>query len=118
MDDKVDRSSGKNVDDNMDHCLDDSEDDLLDSQDLEEYAKDDEILTQEDNDKGKMVVEDHLRADSPRGGLENKSEITGIDTVEGTKRCNRMESADDMKIADKATTRAMSRDAFINKGTS
>lgn len=45
MDDKVDRSSGKNVDDNMDHCLDDSEDDLLDSQYLEEYAKDDEILT-------------------------------------------------------------------------
>jgi hypothetical protein len=38
--------------------------------------------------------------------------------VEGIRRSRRLESNDEMKIADKATTRAMAKDTFINKGTS
>lgn len=35
---------------------------------------------------------------------------------EGIRRSSRLESNDDMKIADKAATRAMAKDAFMNKG--
>jgi hypothetical protein len=38
--------------------------------------------------------------------------------VEGIRRSSRLESNDEMKIADKATARAMAKDMFINKGTS
>ncbi|PWZ14404.1 hypothetical protein Zm00014a_023093 [Zea mays] len=38
--------------------------------------------------------------------------------AEGVRRSSRLESKDEMKIADKATARAMAKDAFINKGTS
>jgi hypothetical protein len=38
--------------------------------------------------------------------------------AEGVSRSNRLKSTEEMKIADKATTRAMAKDAFINKGTS
>jgi hypothetical protein len=40
------------------------------------------------------------------------------DHVEGIRRSSRLESNDEMKIADKATSRAMAKDAFINKGIS
>jgi hypothetical protein len=39
-----------------------------------------------------------------------------LDHVEGIRRSSRLESNDEMKIADKATTRAMAKDAFMNKG--
>jgi hypothetical protein len=38
--------------------------------------------------------------------------------AEGIRRSSRLESNDEMKIADKATARAMAKDTFINKGTS
>jgi hypothetical protein len=37
------------------------------------------------------------------------------DHVEGIRRSSRLESNDEMKIAEKATTRAMAKDAFITK---
>lgn len=44
--------------------------------------------------------------------------VTCSEIVDGTRKCSRFEAADDMKIADKATTRAVARDAFLNKGMS
>jgi hypothetical protein len=44
--------------------------------------------------------------------------VTCSEIVDGTRKCSRFEVADDMKIADKATTRAVARDAFLNKGMS
>jgi hypothetical protein len=41
-----------------------------------------------------------------------------VDHVEGIRRSSRLETNDEMKIADKATARAMAKDAFINKGMS
>lgn len=38
--------------------------------------------------------------------------------MEGTRKSSRFETNDDVKIVDKATTRAMARDAFLNKGMS
>jgi hypothetical protein len=38
--------------------------------------------------------------------------------AEGVRRSSRLESTEEMKIADKAAARAMAKDAFINKGTS
>jgi hypothetical protein len=37
---------------------------------------------------------------------------------DGIRRSSRLESNDEMKIADKATTRAVAKDAFMNKGIS
>jgi hypothetical protein len=39
-----------------------------------------------------------------------------VEHGEGIRRSIRLESNDDMKIADKAAARAMAKDAFINKG--
>jgi hypothetical protein len=41
-----------------------------------------------------------------------------VDHVEGIRRSSRLETNDEMKIVDKATMRAMAKDAFINKGMS
>ena len=40
------------------------------------------------------------------------------EVAEGVRRSSRLESSEDMKIADKAATRAIAKDAFINKGSS
>lgn len=63
LDMKLDRSNEDKINDGFD----DSEDDILCSQDLEEYAKDDDTLTQECQNKGNNVVDEHMSVDVPQG---------------------------------------------------
>jgi hypothetical protein len=101
---------------NEDEEFNDSEDDLLDSQELDEFIKDDEFIPSPAQEKKKMQL----------GTVEEASKIAGVkkggsmegEVVEGVRRSSRLESSEEMKIADKATARAIAKDAFINKGTS
>lgn len=65
LDMKLDRSNEDKINDGFD----DSEDDTLSSQDLGEYAKDDDTLTQECQNKGKNVVDEHMSVDVPQGSV-------------------------------------------------
>jgi hypothetical protein len=95
-----------------------SEDDLLDSQDLEEFIKDEELILSPSQEKGKMSISaTHSQDAGKEAGVKKGGSIEG-ELAEGVRRSSKLESNDKMKIADKATTRAMAKDAFINKGTS
>jgi hypothetical protein len=110
----------KGYDDNPINEEDDfneSEDDLMNSQDLEEFAKDDDVVLPFPQDKDNKI----LAVTQSEGVVKNDGEKAmnmEVDHVEGIRRSNRLESNDEMKIADKATTRAIAKDAFINKGMS
>jgi hypothetical protein len=101
---------------NEDEEFSESEDDLLDSQELDEFIKDDEFIPSPALEKKKLQLtiseEANKNVGAKKGGL-----IEG-EVAEGVRRSNRLESSDDMKIADKAAARAMAKDAFINKGSS
>jgi hypothetical protein len=101
---------------NDDDDYNESEDDLLDSQELEEFIKDDELIPSPTQEKKKMNtnVSDEV---GKNVGVKKGGSMEG-DLAEGVRRSIRLESMEEMKIADKATTRAMVKDAFINKGTS
>jgi hypothetical protein len=101
---------------NEDEEFNDSEDDLLDSQELDEFIKDDDFIPSPAQDKKKLhmsIVED---ASKIAGG--KKSGPMEMETSEGVRRSSRLESSEEVKIADKAAARAMAKDAFINKGMS
>jgi hypothetical protein len=95
-----------------------SEADLLDSQDLEEFIKDEELIPSPPQEKGKMNINaSHTEDAGKEAGAKKGGSMEG-ELAEGVRRSSRLESNDEMKIADKATARAMAKDAFINKGTS
>jgi hypothetical protein len=101
---------------NEDEEFNDSEDDLLDSQELDEFIKDDDFIPSPAQDKKKLhmsIVED---ASKTAGG--KKCGTMEIEASEGVRRSSRLESSEEVKIADKAAARAMAKDAFINKGMS
>jgi hypothetical protein len=64
-----------------------------------------------------MVI-DQMSVEVPQGGVGKKVVAKGLDYVEGTRKCSRFETGEDVKIVDKATTRAKAKAAFLNKGTS
>jgi hypothetical protein len=102
---------------NADVDYNESEDDLLDSQDLEEFIKDEELIPSPPHEKGKMNINaSHTEDASKEAGAKKGGSMEG-ELAEGVQRSSRLESNDEMKIADKATARAMAKDAFINKGT-
>jgi hypothetical protein len=101
---------------NEDGEFHESEDDLLSSQDLEEFAKDEEMVLPPPQEKiSKSLV--GAQAEGSRK-IEAEKQVTNmeVDHGEGIRRSSRLESNDDMKIADKAAARAMAKDAFMNKG--
>ncbi|ONM05624.1 hypothetical protein ZEAMMB73_Zm00001d032639, partial [Zea mays] len=57
----------------------------------------------------------HTEDASKEAGAKKGGSMEG-ELAEGVQRSSRLESNDEMKIADKATARAMAKDAFINKG--
>jgi hypothetical protein len=101
---------------NEDEEFNDSEDDLLDSQELDEFIKDDEFIPSPVQDKKKMHLCNTEEASKIAGGKKG-APMEG-EVAEGVRRSSRLESSEEMKIADKAAARAMAKDAFINKGTS
>jgi hypothetical protein len=103
---------------NEEDDFNESEDDLLDSQDLEEFIKDEELILSPSQEKGKMSISaTHSEDAGKEAGVKKGGSMEG-EFVEGVRRSSRLESNDEMKIADKSTARAMAKDAFINKGTS
>jgi hypothetical protein len=91
---------------------------LLDSQDLEEFIKDDELVPSPPQEKKKMNTNASVSEDVGKNvGVKKGGSMEG-ELVEGVRRSSRLESTEEMKIADKAAARAMAKDAFINKGTS
>jgi hypothetical protein len=93
-----------------------SDDDLLDSQELEEFIKDDELIPSPTQEKKKMNI-NVSDVVGKNAGVKKGGSIEG-DLAEGVRRSSRLESTEEMKIADKAAARVMAKDAFINKGTS
>jgi hypothetical protein len=101
---------------NEDEEFHESEDDLLSSQDLEEFAKDDEGVIPPCQGK---ISKSPLGAQAEGSGkTEAEKQVMNMEVEhgEGIRRSNRLESNDDMKIPDKAVARAMAKDAFMNKG--
>jgi hypothetical protein len=103
---------------NEEDGFNESDDDLLGSQDLEEFAKDEDHVLSPFQEKEKMNLSALQSEDVSKEVGDKKGGSMEGEHVEGIRRSNSLESNDEMKIADKATTRAMAKDAFINKGTS
>jgi hypothetical protein len=91
---------------------------LMSSQYLEEFAKDDDTFIHDVQDKEKNMAIDHMSVEVPQGGAGKKVVAKGSYYVEGTKKYGRCEIGEDVKIVDKATTRAKTKVAFLSKGTS
>ncbi|AQK57581.1 Germin-like protein subfamily 3 member 4 [Zea mays] len=85
-------------------------------QDLEEFIKDDELVPSPPQEKKKMNTNASVSEDVGKNvGVKKGGSMEG-ELVEGVRRSSRLESTEEMKIADKAAARAMAKDAFINKG--
>jgi hypothetical protein len=95
-----------------------SEDDLLSSQELDVLVKDmgvevtnsQEEMTSEKEDTGKQEM------DTDEKNKKNKGK--GAELMEGTRKSTRLEANEDIKITEKAISRAVAKDAFLNKGMS
>jgi hypothetical protein len=95
-----------------------SEDDLLSSRELDVLVKDmgmDAINSQDDMLNEKVDSED-MEKNADDKNKKNKGK--GADVVEGTRKSSRLETNEDIKITEKAISRAVAKDAFLNKGTS
>jgi hypothetical protein len=103
---------------NEEDGFNESEDDLMSSQDLEEFAKDDDLVLPSPHDKDNKILAVPQTESFVKDTGEKKTVNMEVDHVEGIRRSSRLESNDEMKIADKATMRAIAKDAFINKGMS
>jgi hypothetical protein len=103
---------------NEEDDFNESDDDLLGSQDLEEFAKDEDHVLSPFQYKEKMNLSALQYEDASKEAGDNKGGSMEGEHVEGIRRSSRLETNDEMKIADKATARAMAKDTFINKGTS
>jgi hypothetical protein len=88
------------------------------SQYLEEFAKDEDLVLSPLQEKENMNLVELQTEDAFKDIGEKKGVNMEGDHVEGIRKSSRLESNDEMKIANKATTRAMAKDAFINKGIS
>jgi hypothetical protein len=96
--------------------FDPNEDDLLSSQELEEFAKDmEEEQTDFQAKVGEMI--------SVPSTVEEKQDLIGkkpseiqMSTSEGIRKSSRLEKNEDIKVADKDISRAEAKDAFLNKG--
>jgi hypothetical protein len=103
---------------NEDDDYNESEDDLLDSQDLKKFIKDEELIPSPPQEKRKMNTNVSVSEDVGKNvGVKKGGSMEG-ELAEGVRRSSRLESNDERKIADKAAARVMAKDAFINKGTS
>jgi hypothetical protein len=109
-DQKLDNLSDEKVD------FDPNEDDLLSSQDLEEFAKDMEEDQIDFQSKiGVMILippnGEDLQKVKGKKPLDMPTNIS-----DGIRKSSRLEKNEDVKVADKAIFRAEAKDAFLNKG--
>jgi hypothetical protein len=98
--------------------FDESEDDLLSSQELDVLVKDmgvditnsqeDKTSEKEDTDKQDMNIDEKNK----------KNKGKSADLMEGTRKSTRLEANEYLKITEIAISRAAAKDAFLNKGMS
>jgi hypothetical protein len=96
--------------------FDPNEDDLLSSQELEEFAKDMEEMQTDFQAKVGEVLSIPSTKDTKQDLVVKKSSEVQISTTEGTRKSSRLEKNDDVRVADKAISKAEAKDAFLNKG--
>lgn len=96
--------------------FDESEDDPLSTQDLEEFAKDMEGDPFEFQARIEEVVADQ-QIDVNTQDVKGKKPMDKIaEMVEGTSKSSRFEKTEDIKVDNKAISRVEAKDAFLNKG--
>lgn len=98
--------------------LEDSEEDLLSSQELEALAKSvgvDISTPQEevDDKKEDAVTKKYNQAENEKKGKQKVGE-----QAEGPRRSPRLETSEEMNVTEKAISRAAAKDAFLSKGNS
>jgi hypothetical protein len=96
--------------------FDPNEDDLLSSQELEEFAKDMEEMQTDFQAKVGEVLSIPSTKDEKQDLVGKKSSEILISTTKGIRKSSRLEKNEDIKVADKAISRAKAKDAFLNKG--
>jgi hypothetical protein len=84
---------------------------------LEEFAKDDEGTIPPAQGKKLKSPVGNQKDGSDKMDSEKYSSGMDVEYGDGIRRSSRLETTDDMKIVDKATARAMAKDAFLTKGT-
>jgi hypothetical protein len=98
--------------------FDPNEDDLLSSQELEEFAKDMEEMQTDFQTKVGEVLSFPSAMDKNQDPVAKKTSEVQISITEGPRKSSRLEKNDDVRVADKAISRAEAKDAFLNKGMS
>jgi hypothetical protein len=96
--------------------FDPNEDDLLSSQEFEEFAKDMEEMHTDFQAKVGEVLSIPLSKEEKQDPVGKKSSETLVATSDGIRKSSRLEKNEDIKVADKAISRAEAKDAFLNKG--
>jgi hypothetical protein len=89
---------------------------LLSSQELEEFAKDMEEDQTDFQSKIGAMISIPLNDEIFHDGKSKKPLDMPTNIVDGVRKSSRLEKNDDVKVADKAISRAEAKDAFLNKG--
>jgi hypothetical protein len=95
-----------------------SEDDLLSSQELDVLVKDMGVDVTNSQDEMISEKDDPEKHDMNKDERNKKNKGKGADPMEGIRKSTRLEATEDIKITDKAISRAVAKDAFLNKGMS
>jgi hypothetical protein len=95
-----------------------SEDDLLSSQELDVLVKDMGVDVTNSQDDMISEKDDPEKHDMNTDERNKKNKGKGADPMEGIRKSTRLEANEDIKITDKAISRAVAKDAFLNKGMS
>jgi hypothetical protein len=109
---------GENLGDENNEKVDfeDSDEDLLSSQELNNFVKGMGVEIADDKelemDEGELLK----FQDEQQTVKDNKGKAKLVDQVEGTRKSSRLEGNEDIRITDKAINRAEAKDAFLNKG--
>jgi hypothetical protein len=109
---------GENLGDENNEKVDfeDSDEDLLSSQELNNFVKGMGVEIADEQelemDEGELLkVQDEQQT-----GKDKKGKAKLVDQVEGTRKSSRLEANEDIRITDKAINRAEAKDAFLNIG--
>ncbi|ONM40522.1 hypothetical protein ZEAMMB73_Zm00001d044233 [Zea mays] len=106
---KLDNLSDEKVD------FDPNEDDLLSSQELEEFAKDMEEDPTDFQSKIGAMISIPPNDEMVIEGKNKKPLDLPTNTAEGVRKSSRLEKNDEVKVVDKTIYRAEAKDAFLNK---
>jgi hypothetical protein len=109
---------GENLGDENNEKVDfeDSDEDLLSSQELNNFVKGMGVVIVDEQELEMNEGEPLKVQDEQQIVKDNKGKARLVDQVEGTRKSSRLEANEDIRITDKAINRAEAKDAFLNKG--